>query len=443
MNKLTKLLAVLLLISIFVGSFAACGIIGNEPENKAEFVDYVSKLKLDMNSETLKQEVTIYAHIDGDTTHFNVPTSVVETGVLKARYLAINTPESTGKIEPWGKKASVFTKEKLMNAESIIIESDDNKWNIDSTGERRLVWVWYRNSADEDYRNLNLEILQNGLAISSNSAANRYGQYCVDAIAQALANEFYVYSKDVDPDYPYGGPISLTLRELRCNIEKYDGQKVSFTGVVTKNNDGSIYVEDYDDETGMYYGMTVYYANAGLDSYGLKVLETGNEVRIVGIVTYWETGTTYQVASLTYNRRDPENLNHIKKLSEGHAPSYLEVSAKDFAEGKVTVELAGEEVKTFDFADLTIYTSISMKNLKVKSIYTTSKEGSSKGAMTLTCESEGVTVTIRTIVLKDADGNIVTASQLQGKTIDIVGFVEQYDGEAQIKVFSIDDITIR
>ena len=62
-------------------------------------VDYASSVKLDLNSSTKKIEVTVKTYVDGDTTHFNVPTNFLDTGVLKARYLAINTPESTGKIE--------------------------------------------------------------------------------------------------------------------------------------------------------------------------------------------------------------------------------------------------------------------------------------------------------------------------------------------------------
>ena len=66
--------------------------------------------------------------IDGDTTHFyinqsgnynNISKTPGIDGVLKARYLGVNTPESTGKIEEWGKKASKFTQEKLATATSI------------------------------------------------------------------------------------------------------------------------------------------------------------------------------------------------------------------------------------------------------------------------------------------------------------------------------------
>ncbi|MBR3436971.1 MAG: hypothetical protein IKG97_04370, partial [Lachnospiraceae bacterium] len=68
----------------------------------AEKIDYAGQLKLDMDSETRKIEVTVRQYVDGDTTHFDVPEDISETGVLKARYLGVNTPESTGTIEKWG-----------------------------------------------------------------------------------------------------------------------------------------------------------------------------------------------------------------------------------------------------------------------------------------------------------------------------------------------------
>ena len=138
-----------------------------------EPVDYVATLKLDMSTDSAKQVVTVKTFIDGDTVHFNVPTDVMPDGVLKARFLAINTPESTGKIEEYGKAASTFTREKLSNATSILIESDSSGWDKDSTGDRYLVWIWYKTQESDEYRNLNVEILQNGLARANSASDNR------------------------------------------------------------------------------------------------------------------------------------------------------------------------------------------------------------------------------------------------------------------------------
>ena len=253
-------LAILLLVTLLLCSFVACKKDdGKGDQGAREHIDYASQLKLDMNSSTAKQEVSVHIYIDGDTTHFKVPESVMEGGILKARYLAINTPESTGRIEPWGKAASNFTKEKLKNATSIIIESDNETWNADSTGGRYLVWVWYKTAEMTEYRNLNLEILQNGLAIASNSAQNRYGDICVKAIDQAKAEQLYVYSIGQDPDFHYGAAEEMTLKELRSNITSYEGTKVAFEGVISAIYDGSFYIEEYDEETGMCYGVSAYY----------------------------------------------------------------------------------------------------------------------------------------------------------------------------------------
>lgn len=446
LNKKTTVLLIVLCTILILAPLTTIIIIKavkgeDEPpqtEGLAPWVDYVSQLKLDRNSGTLQIEATVKSYIDGDTTHFHVSPSVCSDGVLKARYLAINTPESTGKIEEWGKAASKFTRSKLEKATSIILESDNNKWNIDSTGERHLVWVWYKTAEDTEYRNLNLEILQEGYAISSNASQNRYGTYCTQAIAQALAYELFVYSDEKDPDYPYGAAKEVTLKELRTHIEDYEGALVAFNGVVTMNNDGSIIVEEYDAENNMYYGMTIYYGTSGLNGEGIEMLSIGNELRIVGIVTYWETGGVFQVADLKYNRRDKDNPRNIKLLSEGNAAGFFEVDAKTFT-SKIDIMLE-EEVKTFDYAGLVLNTSISMKNLKVDSVYTTSI-GDSAGAMTLHCTAEdGTKIDLRTIVLYK-DGEKVTAEYFEGKTIDVKGFVDYFDGDYQIEIYSVDHVT--
>ena len=445
-RNIQRLLAVLTALLTVLSLLVSCGNPdGNQntdPKGEstlAPWVDYVSQVKLDRNSGTLQIEATVKSFIDGDTTHFYVDTAVCPDGVLKARYLAINTPESTGKIEEWGKAASKFTRAKLEQATSIILESDNGKWNIDSTGERHLVWVWYKTAADSEYRNLNLEILQEGYAISSNASQNRYGTVCTDAIAQAIAYEKFVYSKELDPDYPYGEAQEVTLKQLRTHIEEYEGALVAFDATVVMNSSGSIIVEEYDSENDMYYGMTVYYGTSGLNGQGLELLTIGNRLRIVGIVSYWETGGVYQVSGLEYNRRDKDNPRNIKLLSEGHTAGYHEVDAKTFV-SSVNVMME-EESKVFDYAGLVLNTSISMKDLKVESVYTT-PSGDSAGAMTLHCTAQdGTPVDLRTIVLFE-NGEKVSADYFEGKTIDVKGFVDYFDGDYQIEIYSFNDVTI-
>ncbi|MBQ6832214.1 MAG: thermonuclease family protein [Oscillospiraceae bacterium] len=457
-----RIFALLAALCIALGCLAGCG--GNPAGNETtlpaeesttapaqEFVDYAGSVELDMESETAKCQLTvaeIKGFVDGDTTHFYVPTSVSENGLLKARYLAVNTPESTGKIEEWGKKASSFTKEKLSTAVEIVLESDDANWNLDSTGGRHLVWVWYRPEGSTSYRNLNIELLQNGLSIASNSAENRYGETCMAAIAQAKAQKLHMHSNETDPDFYYGEALPVTLKHLRTNIELYENMKVAFEGVITRESGQTVYVEEYDPETDMYYGMNVYYGY-NLTGTGLEILEPGNRVAFVGSVQYYATGDSWQVSDIKYVDMRPNDPNNIQLVSSGHEPAHTLTTPELFTDGTVEVEvmtdLSGEEttMETFPYAKLALGTSIAMENMKVDSVYTTSNEDSaSKGAMTLTCYTKGYKISVRTTVMRDADGNLITADAYEGKIINVKGVVDVFSGTYQIKVFSPEDITI-
>lgn len=443
MNNIKRISAIVLLICVVLTSLVACG---EKPAGNGgdagKFIDYAAQAKLDMNGANYTTEVTVKQLIDGDTTHFHISDSSFDGNIIKARYLAVNTPESTGQIEEWGKAASNYTKEALSSATSIVLESEDGAWNADSTGERYLVWVWYQTEEGGEYRNLNLELLQNGLAIASATSSTKYGQLGMKAIDQAKAHKLKMYSGEKDPDYYYGDCIELTLKELRANPEKYTNKNVAFTGVITKNKGQQVYVEAYDEETDMYHGIAVYY---GFNlKYGMgDILKPGNKVRIVGSMQYYEAGDSYQIANLDYDMMDPKNPDKIQLLEKGHSPAFVLTTAEKFAKGKVSVtvlENDEEVMKEFDYADLAIGSSISMKNLTVKSVYTTNNGGDNDGAMSITCKSGNTQIVVRTTVLTDASGKLIKADRFEGKTIDVKGVVDTYDGKCQIVLLSMDDV---
>ena len=470
MKNFTKLLVLLLALSMLAGCFVACdsgekppvdettveeSTTAGEGETKGEeelaFVDYASTVKFDPDSGRAYANVTVRTFVDGDTTHFNIEHPTFDGGILKARYLGINTPESTGQIEPWGKKASNYTKETLSKATSIIVESDSASWNPDSTGERFLVWVWYKTADSEDYRCLNLEILQQGLAVSSKSSDTVYAEVCVSILNQAVKHKLHVHSKEKDPDFYYGAAMPMTLKELKTNIESYKGKDVSFEGVVVRNSNQTAYIEEYDEETGLYFGIQVYYG-FNLGFFGEEILTVGNRVLVVGSVQYYETGGTYQIADIKYHAMRPDDPENIQKISDGHEAAYAEVSAKDLLTGKVDIEVTSVdeegnetvETKTFDRGFLTMHGSASLKDLVITRIYTTQNEDSSNfGALSITCiAQDGTEIVLRTIVLKDADGKTITADKFPiGSVIDAKGVVDVYNGVYQLKVFSASDIT--
>ena len=97
-----------------------------------------------------RQVVELKKCVDGDTAWF-----YYNNNEIKVRFLAINTPESTNKIEAYGKEASKYTCNRLMNAKKIELEYDDNSDLKDKYG-RDLVWVFVDDSL------LNKDIVENG-----------------------------------------------------------------------------------------------------------------------------------------------------------------------------------------------------------------------------------------------------------------------------------------
>ncbi len=470
MNKLLRILVILLVIATIAGCFASCYGTGNgdqtsesspetnvNPENEIpEFVDYASQVKFNRNSGRKYAEVTVYNYIDGDTTHFNISDPDFDGNILKARYLGINTPESTGSIEPWGKKASNYTKTQLQKATSIIIESESEKWDADSTGGRYLVWVWYKTAEDSDYRNLNIEILQQGLAFGSNASLNTYGEYTIKCLAQAKLHKLHVFSKDKDPDFYYGGAITLSLKELKANCEKYEGMLVSFEAVVAKSSGATFYVEEYDAENDMYFGMQVF---AGYTCPIMGDFVVGNRVSIVGKLSYYENGGTYQISALEYDILDRNWIGGCRVISTGHSASFTEIDVPTIMNGKIVLDsyiekensVTGEveevlEKKEFDYGELAHFSTATVKNLTVKSVYTTTSDTDSNGALTITCEDEnGNEIKVRTASLlsKEVDGEeaFVTAADFpSGTVISVKGIIDSFNGDYQIKVFAYKDI---
>lgn len=102
--------------------------------------------------------------VDGDTANV-----ILDDEKIKIRLLAIDTPETkhpTTSEEAFGKEASEFTCNKLMNAEKIEIEYDGNSDKLDKY-DRHLVWIWI-----DDYL-LQDEIIKQGLG----EVAYLYGEY--------------------------------------------------------------------------------------------------------------------------------------------------------------------------------------------------------------------------------------------------------------------------
>lgn len=462
-----KLITLICVIALAVTVFAACG--GNGGGNQTgggngggnptggggseDIVDYVSQLKLDMNSETNKQEVTVKFYIDGDTTHFTPKSNSSDfvDGYIKARYLAVNTPESTGVVEKWGKTASNFTHEKLENAQKIIVESDDDKWNLDSNG-RYLLWIWYMPKDGDEYRNLNVELLQEGYGRSSKTSDNRYGEIAGAALFQAQQLKLNVFSNKSDPNYFGKAGENLTLKYLRFHIDDYLQKPVRVTGIVTARYGNSVYIEEYDEETEISYGIAVYYGYK--TGQLLDILRVGNKVDVMG--TVGEFNGTYQISDVDYNEVRPTLSTNTQLISENNPVPCTEVSVADLTGStnrKVTATFyktgeddeETEEEITIDYGKAIMDTHVSIKDLSIDEMYTTKKEDSSgnripTGQISITCsDANQNSFVVRTEPMyKDGGTTLYAEADFQGKSISYVhGIVDYYstDDAYQLSVW--------
>lgn len=140
-----------------------------------------------------KISVTLNKCVDGDTAWFNEGNKKI-----KARFLAIDTPESTIRVDPYGKEASEFTCNLLTNAVQIQIEYDDNSDKQDKYN-RELVWVFV------DGNLLQEQVVKEGLA----EVKYIYGDYKYlddvnNALQEAKKKKLNLWSdNETDNTYDY------------------------------------------------------------------------------------------------------------------------------------------------------------------------------------------------------------------------------------------------
>lgn len=433
MRKASKLFNIVLTLCLLL-LFVSCN-----KEKEPEYVDYVSQVKLTQSFEGKKfvedgiEEVTLLHSVDGDTIHVYNHAGAQ----LQLRFLGVDTPESTAQVEAWGLAASNFTKNIVKNCTSLVITSDGGPAERD-TYERYLAWVWYQPAEGQDYRLLNLELVQEGYSRGKNAGVKNYYDELVSAADQARKQGIKVWGEK-DPNYSYNDVLEVSLPYLKQDLiqnghkSEYLNKKVVFEAVVARFSGSTYYLSetDYSDPKhpeGITYSIQVYHTK----STG-KLDKVGTRVRISGTVVYYETGDVFQLSSVI-DRTTSSNVNNLKVIEE------VNIEPKQITPEKLDVNNKALE-----------YNLVSMNGLVVKSTYTTDTEGSSnRGAITITCEVEGQEVTVRTAVIYDHEGiyevdsvNRVTASNFEGKTIDVVGIIEKYQGKYQIKLLSMDDVVIR
>ena len=167
------------------------------------------------NVEAKKLEVSLDKCVDGDTAWF-----ILNNENIKTRFLAIDTPESTNKNEPFGKEASDYVCNLLKNADKIEIEYDPNSDKLDKY-DRHLVWVFIDNELLQD------KIIKKGLG----EVAYLYDDYQYTDILKtseliAKANKIGIWQDSFDYIYIIVGILIIILIIIICIFNKKIRKKV-------------------------------------------------------------------------------------------------------------------------------------------------------------------------------------------------------------------------
>ena len=311
----SKLICPSLFILGTIFGLASCGESGTEdkPEDK-EFIDYVStgdvKLTLDYKGHNFFKdgiaEVELYTAIDGDTAHFNMVD--FDGDLIKSRFYGVDTPESTGKIQEYGKAASNFTKEKLENADkngTIVVSSPFFEYGApspDSTGTRYLSLIWINETKEhapiEELQCLNLMLVQEGYSwVKGLNDIPEYVDTFTAAEQQARDLKLNLFSGEKDPLFNYGDYQDVSLLELKNAVAQsltdpgyvnpYDGAKIRIQGTVAGYADHILYLQGFfDEETGStveggeYAGVNIF---TGMGSIPTKYTTTNTYIQLCGV----------------------------------------------------------------------------------------------------------------------------------------------------------------
>lgn len=331
MNKFIRNILKLSLGIVLISSLFSCG--GQDKPNE-QTIDYVNdgsvKLSLDYKDHDFFTDgigqVNLKSTIDGDTAHF---TMVGNTTPIKSRFYGIDTPESTGSVEPYGKAASNFTKEKLVNASengTIVVSSPSTTYKkpeLDSTGSRYLSLIWINESVkDASYESLvllNLWIVQDGYSyVKAVDKVPQFEETFLKAEEQAKRLKLQLFSGAEDPLYNYGDYNDVSLLDLKKEVSAslkdsshknaFNGEKVRVRGTVAGFANKILYLQasfENDDGTFEYAGINVF---VGMGSPLAKFTTVNTYIQLCGTCEDSEN-FGFQITGVVSWKYKPSNEN--------------------------------------------------------------------------------------------------------------------------------------
>lgn len=371
-----------------------------------------------------------------------------EYDYITVRFLAIDTPESTSAIDPWGKAASNYVRETLKNAKSIIVDASDVdadgtsneaiKSRLDSNGTRWLGLIWYSNDEDATdltkYRLLQLDVIEECYSRYTGSdettryvyAANqskepklysRYeeqfgalkiGDVLLEADIRMSQAKLRRLGDQVDPNYDYSKtPTPLTIEQCLDEFDTYapKGTFVSITGVIVKFIGPNFYMAD-EKGNGLYVYMGI--DGNSIEGDGSSQFKVGDTINIRGRLA--EYGGQKQLSGIVFKKETFIKItDESKKIA---LPTVITLTGKEtLAEYEA---LVGKLVTT----TLTVASVGSLSKDKSYTLYSNTKISELNGLTTY----DSLSVRINGTLAPGYDRD----DQIKGGTAVVTGIMSVY-----------------
>lgn len=311
-------------------------------------------------------------------------------GYITVRFLAIDTPESTSSIAPWGKKASNYAKSLLESAEAIIVDATSidtsnadqfptlvstytSGCRLDSNGTRWLGLIWYCPEGKDpnnfnDYRLYQLDMIEECYSYYTGNLGETPYVYNTDSAVEPLLYNRYKDSfgslklsdllleadirmqtlkvrhsgNEKDPNYDYSKtPHQATIKEAHENFDEWmnNAKFVELTGVITAFIGNNFYFQDAEG-----YPLYVY---MGISSKKITSLfSVGDTISIRGRLAVY--GGQMQLSDVVWAQETFKKITDPAKVIP--MPEAITVNASDFNTDKldqymcklITVTLTGD-----------------------------------------------------------------------------------------------------
>ena len=379
-------------------------------------------------------EVEVSQYVDGDTAIFRTKGSHKS---VTARFLGVNTPESTYKVEPWGFAASNYTKKALKEAYKIVLQCDHLDERVDTTGKRYLSWVWLI-SENGDSRLLNLELVEVGLGFNKANSTTKTDVFEKATYDVSMAHVRIYGQKDKEYDYSTES-TQISIKDLletygtpeAILAQKGKGKKITVSGVVTRMQGNTCcYIQQYDEKSNDYYGLYIY---GGFKP--ITKCAVGNSVVISGTIGFFNG--MLQMSSV-------DNYNIKVRSFAGENPEE-NINVKDF----------GSDISNITIQNTNLFGSL----IQVSGLKVTGGYNAENGAYTLFAEMNGKRFNVRvdaSVALYDENEKLIESYEyFVGKTFEsikgILAYYDndfnagtgKYDGVCQLMLLSMKDVVLK